>query len=73
MLPLQVNDSAFKSRKSIYPRQRNKSEIINLFKEILRHDNWGDEGYKKKLQELVAKDEQLVIEVIRKIKLEKDN
>ena len=32
---------------------------------------WGDEEYKKKLQELVTKDEELVKEVIKKIKLEK--
>ena len=34
-------------------------------------EKWGDEEYKKKLQELVTKDEDLVKEVIRKIKLEK--
>ncbi len=34
-------------------------------------EKWGDEEYKKKLQELVMKDEDLVKDVIRKIKLEK--
>ncbi|MFB5608176.1 MAG: hypothetical protein ACE5RI_09100 [Candidatus Nitrosomaritimum yanchengensis] len=53
--------------------QRNKSEIVNLVKEMFRLDKWGDEEYRKKLQELVVKDEELVKEVIRKIKLEKDN
>ena len=51
--------------------QRNKSEIVNLVKEMFSLDKWGDEEYKKKLQELVAKDEELVQDVIRKIKLEK--
>ena len=48
--------------------QRNKSEIVNLVKEMLNQNKWGDEEYKKKLQELVTKDEELVQEVIRKIK-----
>ena len=51
--------------------QRNKSEIVNLVKEMFNQDKWGDEKYKEKLQELVTKDEELVQEVIRKIKLEK--
>ena len=50
--------------------QRNKSEIVNLVKEIFRLDKWGDEEYKKRLHELVVKDEELVKNVIRKIKLE---
>jgi len=51
--------------------QRNKSEIVKLVKEMFALDKWGDEEYKKKLQELVTKDEDLVKEVIRKIKLER--
>ena len=51
--------------------QRNKSEIVKLVKEMFGQDKWGDEEYKKKLQELVTKDEELVQEVIRKIKQEK--
>ena len=51
--------------------QRNKSKIVNLVKEMFNQDKWGDEKYKKKLQELVTKDEELVQEVIRKIKTEK--
>ena len=51
--------------------QRNKSEIVKLVKEMLSLKKWGDEEYRKKLQDLVAKDEELVREVIRKIKLEK--
>jgi len=51
--------------------QRNKSEIVKLVKEMLNLEKWGDEEYKKKLQELVMKDEDLVKDVIRKIKLEK--
>lgn len=53
--------------------QRNKSEIVNIVKEMFRQDKWGDEEYRKKLQELVAKDEQLVRQVIRKIKQERAN
>ena len=51
--------------------QRNKSEIVNLVKEMFELKKWGDEEYKKKLQDLVVKDEELVQDVIRKIKLEK--
>jgi hypothetical protein len=51
--------------------QRNKSEIVKLVKEMFSQDKWGDEEYKKKLQELVIKDEDLIRDVIRKIKLEK--
>jgi len=51
--------------------QRNKSEIVNLVKEMFNQNKWGNEEYKEKLQELVTKDEELVQEVIRKIKLEK--
>jgi len=51
--------------------QRNKSEIVKLVKEMFALEKWGDEEYKKKLQELVTKDEDLVRDVIRKIKLEK--
>jgi len=51
--------------------QRNKSEIVKLVKEMFGLEKWGDEEYKKKLQELVIKDEKLVQDVIRRIKLEK--
>ena len=51
--------------------QRNKSEIVKLVKEMFSQEKWGDEQYKKKLQELVLKDEELVKDVIKKIKLEK--
>ena len=51
--------------------QRNKSEIVKLVKEMFSEGKWGDEEYKEKLQELVTKDEELVKEVIKKIKLEK--
>ena len=40
--------------------QRNKSEIVKLVKEMFNLEKWGDEEYKKKLQELVIKDEELV-------------
>jgi len=51
--------------------QRNKSEIVKLVKEMFSQDKWGDQEYKKRLQELVLKDEQLVRDVIAKIKMEK--
>lgn len=51
--------------------QRNKSEIVKLVKEMFSQEKWGDEEYKKNLQELVVKDEKLVQDVIKKIKLEK--
>jgi len=51
--------------------QRNKSEIVKLVKEMFALGKWGDQDYKKKLQELVMKDDDLVKEVIRKIKLDK--
>ena len=51
--------------------QRNKSEIVNIVKEMFGLDKWGDQAYKKKLQELVIKDDELIKEVIKKIKLEK--
>ena len=51
--------------------QRNKSEIVKLVKEMFSQEKWGDEEYKKKLHELVVKDEELVKDVIKKIKLEK--
>ena len=51
--------------------QRNKSEIVKLVKEMFNQEKWGDEEYKKKLHELVVKDEKLVKDVIEKIKLEK--
>jgi len=51
--------------------QRNKSEIVKLVKEMFSQEKWGDQEYKEKLQELVVKDEKLVKDVIKKIKLEK--
>jgi ribosomal protein S25 len=44
---------------------------VKLVKEMFNQEKWGDEEYKKKLQELVVKDEELVKDVIKKIKLEK--
>ena len=38
---------------------------------MFSQERWGDEEYKKKLQELVVKDEELVKDVIKKIKLER--
>ena len=38
---------------------------------MFSQEKWGNEEYKKKLQELVVKDEELVKDVIKKIKLER--
>jgi len=62
-----VEDSEIAKR----DHQRNKSEIVNLVKEMFGLDKWGDEEYKKKLEELVIKDDELIKNVIKKIKLEK--
>jgi len=51
--------------------QRNKSEIVKLVKEMLSLEKWRNEEYKRKLQELVMKDDELIKDVIKKIKLEK--
>ena len=59
------------SEKVKLEHQRNKSDIVNLVKEMFRLNKWGEEEYKIKLEELVKKDEELVQEVIRKIKQEK--
>jgi len=62
-----VEDSEIAKR----DHQRNKSEIVNLVKEMFGLDKWGDEEYKKKLEKLVIKDDELIKNVIKKIKLEK--
>ena len=48
--------------------QKNKSDIVNLVKQMFALDKWGDEEFRKDLQELVSKDEELVKEVTRIIK-----
>ena len=48
------------SEKIKLDHQRNKSDIVNLVKEMFRLNKWGDSEYKIKLQELVTKDEELV-------------
>lgn len=59
------------SEKVKLDHQRNKSDIVNLVKEMFRLNKWGDQEYKIKLEELVKKDEELVQDTIRKIKQEK--
>ena len=51
-----------------HDHQKNKSDIVNLVKRMLALDKWGDVGYKKELQDLVRKDEDLVKEVARIIR-----
>jgi hypothetical protein len=53
--------------------QRNKSEIVNLVKEMFENDKWGDEEYRKSLESLVTLDTELVNEVTRIIKEKHDN
>jgi hypothetical protein len=51
-----------------HDHQKNKSDIVNLVKQMFSLEKWGDEEYRKELQELVKKDEDLVKEVTRIIK-----
>ncbi len=51
-----------------HDHQKNKSNIVNLVKQMFALEKWGDEEYRKELQELVKKDEDLVKEVTRIIK-----
>ena len=55
-----------------HDHQKNKSDIVNLVKQMFALEKWGDEEYRKELQELVKKDENLVKEVIRIIKERKE-
>ena len=59
------------SEKVKLEHQRNKSEIVNLVKEMFKLDKWGDKQFKVELQDLVTKDEKLVQDVIDKLKREK--
>ena len=51
--------------------------LLNILEKLMNSlkmfvlEKWGDEEYEKKLQELVLKDDNLIRDVIRKIKLEK--
>ena len=45
------------SEKVKLDHQRNKSEIVNLVKEMFRLDKWGDEQFRVELLDLVTKDE----------------
>ena len=47
---------------------RNKSDIVNLVKEMFAEDKWGDEKYRHSLEALVTLDVELVNEVTRIIK-----
>ncbi len=51
-----------------HDHQKNKSDIVNLVEQMFSLEKWGDEEYRKALQELVKKDEDLVKEVTRIIK-----
>jgi len=51
-----------------HDHQKNKSDIVNLVKRMIALDKWGDVEYKKELQDLVRKDEDLVKEVTRIIR-----
>jgi hypothetical protein len=51
-----------------HDQQKNKSDIVNLVKQMFALGKWGDEEYKKELEVLVQKDEDLVKEVTRIIK-----
>ncbi|RMW39751.1 MAG: hypothetical protein EA446_02180 [Nitrosopumilus sp.] len=51
-----------------HDHQKNKSDIVNLVKQMFSQDKWGDEEYRAALEVLVKKDEELVAEVTRIIK-----
>ncbi|AJM93234.1 MULTISPECIES: hypothetical protein [Nitrosopumilus] len=51
-----------------HDHQKNKSDIVNLVKQMFAQDKWGDQEYKKALIDLVNKDEKLVAEVARLLK-----
>ena len=51
-----------------HDHQKNKSDIVNLVKQMFALDKWDDVECRKELQELVKKDEDLVKEVTRIIK-----
>jgi len=51
-----------------HDHQKNKSDIVNLVKQMFALDKWGDEEYRQALQALVKKDVDLVNEVTRIIK-----
>jgi uncharacterized membrane protein len=55
-----------------HDHQKNKSDIVNLVKRMIALDKWGDVEYKKELQDLVRKDEDLVKEVTRIIRERND-
>jgi len=52
--------------------QKNKSDIVNLVKQMFAENKWGDEEYRLGLEALAKKDVELVNEVTRIIK-EKHN
>lgn len=45
--------------------QKNRSDIVNTVKRMLASDGWGDEKYRRALEDLVRRDEELVREVAR--------
>jgi hypothetical protein len=51
-----------------HDHQKNKSDIVNLVKQMFAQEKWGDEKYRKALEELAKKDTELVAEVTRIIK-----
>lgn len=55
-----------------HDHQKNKSDIVNLVKRMIALDKWSDVEYKKELQDLVRKDEDLVKEVTRIIRERND-
>lgn len=51
-----------------HDHQKNKSDIVNLVKQMFALGKWDDVECRKELQNLVTKDEDLVKEVTRIIK-----
>jgi len=48
--------------------QKNKSDIVNLVKQMFAENKWGDDEYRQGLEVLAKKDVELVNEVTRIIK-----
>lgn len=51
-----------------HDHQKNKSDIVNLVKQMFSENKWGDEEYRQALEGLARKDAELVAEVARIIK-----
>ena len=56
-----------------HDHQKNKSDIVNLVKQMFAENKWGDDEYRQGLEALALKDVELVNEVTRIIKEKHSN